>query len=376
MTRSESIYLDVVRLTAAVLVVVTHAVQNELLPLSWAAYVPDLGREAVIVFFVLSGYVIAFSAETKYASLDRYFISRASRLYSVALPVLLIAFVVDSSAMYFNGSTYPHEYQYERFYFYIPFHLLFLGEIWAVAERPFTADPYWSLSYEAWYYVWFATLFYFCGWRRVILFLLVALVVGYQHLILFPIWLSGVALYRNRERLVLSIVAARIGMILSGAAVVVLEYSGGDIWLWQLGRDTWPFPALPQGSADQYFLDYVVCLCACAHLHCARFAKLDLFLRWESFIKSCAAYTFTLYLTHTIVMFTWIYNYHFDRENWRHLVLMCWLIVVATYTIGYLTERRRDIFQRGCTSLVMFLERTIDQLPGVRVFRSSKAPRT
>ena len=147
------------------------------------------------------------------------------------------------------GRVTPHEYQYEKFYFYIPFHLLFLGEVWTFAERPFTADPYWSLSYEAWYYVWFSTLFYFCGWRRVVLFLLVGLIVGYQHWILFPIWLSGVMLYRNADILLLSAVSARIGMILSFAVIVMLEYTGGDLWLWHRSR----YLAFPRMAARQYW---------------------------------------------------------------------------------------------------------------------------
>ena len=99
-------------------------------------------RGEAVIFLVLSGYLIAFSVETKYDRLDHYLIPRASRLYSVALPVLLIAFVIDSTAMHVIGTSYPHEYQYEKFYFYIPFHLLFLGEVWTYAERPFTAGPY------------------------------------------------------------------------------------------------------------------------------------------------------------------------------------------------------------------------------------------
>lgn len=368
MTPAESTYLDLVRFIAAVLVVITHFLQNALLPVEWSGVVPDLGREAVVVFFVLSGYVIAYASDTKYARLADYLASRASRLYSVALPVLLIAFAVDSIAMNLIGTEYPHSYQYEKYYFYIPFHLLFLGEVWTIAERPFTADPYWSLSYEAWYYVWFATLFYFNGWRRPLLFIAVALIVGYQHWILFPIWLSGVALYRYRDVIVMKVNAARIGMMMSLVVILALEYSGGDLWLWRLGRDSWPFDGWPQGSTDQYLLDYVVAGSAIIHLYCARYAALEFLLPRATIIRNLAAYTFSLYLIHTVVIFNWIYNFSFDRENWIHIVSMCSLIVIATYSVAQISEKRREYFHRPCMACITSLGAVMNRLPGIRGF--------
>ncbi|MGR8946865.1 MAG: acyltransferase family protein [Gammaproteobacteria bacterium] len=345
LSHQESFYFDLVRLSAAVAVVVTHLIQYSLLPLSWQPLVPDLGREAVIVFFVLSGYLIAYIAEQKYDNVEAYFVSRATRLYSVALPVLLLAFCIDTIGIKFLGGEYSHLYQYEKFYLYIPFHLLFLGEVWTLAERPFSADPYWSLSFEAWYYVWFATLFYFSGWRRVFLFTLVALIIGYQHWLLFPIWLSGVWLYHQRGRWKLSPRRARKGMGLSVLVVLLLEYTGLDLRLWQLGIESWPFDGLPQGSTDQYLLDYVVCICTIVHLHCVRYAQLEEPKFVSKIVRALAAYTFTLYLTHTIVMQTWQNNFKYDNENLWSLALLCCLIVIVTYMVGALTEKRRHLFK-------------------------------
>ena len=347
MQQGESVYLDLIRFCAAVLVVLTHLIQFDMLPQSLGAFAPDLGREAVIVFFVLSGYVIAFAADTKYPSAESYLVSRASRLYSVAIPILLLALCLDSIGIYLLNGSYTHLYQYEKFYFYVPFHLLFLGEVWTLAERPFTADPYWSLSFEAWYYVWFASLFYFAGWRRVTLFVAVALIVGYQHWILFPIWLSGVWLYRVRHGMQVSVLVARMGMAVSVLAVLFLEYSGLDKWLWQLGRDSWPFPDLPQGSTDQYMLDYVVCICTVVHLFCASRAKLSFSRGVAQIIRRIASYTFTLYLIHTVVMSSWQNNFVYNNTNYLHFCFIIVLITTATLVVGELTERRRDHSKRA-----------------------------
>lgn len=366
MTASESIYLDLVRFLAALLVVFTHLIQHSLLPAYLVEYVPDLGREAVMIFFVLSGYVIAYSTDKKNYQLQQYIVARASRLYSVALPILLLAFGLDSIAIQFNPENYHHLYQYERFFIYIPLHLAFLGEVWTLAERPFTVPPYWSLSFEAWYYVAFACVIYYRGWRRMILVSFVALIVGYQHWILFPIWASGVVLYKCKDRYRLSRFTARLCMITSIFALVAMEITGFDIKLWQLGRDIWPFPTLPQGSTDQFLLDYTVCILVLVNFYCVRFADLNILARYEGTIRFLSSYTFTLYLIHTLVMFTWVRNFEYDNENILHLISLLCLIAIATLAVGEITEKRRSYFSLFFQYLVGNFAQIISKLPVVR----------
>ena len=54
------------------------------------------GWDAVKVFFVLSGFVIAYVAETKSNSLPLFFRDRLSRLYSVVVPAILVTCIADS----------------------------------------------------------------------------------------------------------------------------------------------------------------------------------------------------------------------------------------------------------------------------------------
>ena len=83
-----SLYLDLTRFTAALLVFSNHAQLPELNG-EWLTPLGAFGREAVIIFFVLSGYVIAFVAATKERSGLEYAVSQLARLYSVVLPALL-----------------------------------------------------------------------------------------------------------------------------------------------------------------------------------------------------------------------------------------------------------------------------------------------
>ena len=77
MNKAFSIYLDLVRFLAACLVYVSHTnlrlLSTEIVPIS------SYGRSAVTVFFVLSGFVIAYITDTKETKWTVYAASRLSR---------------------------------------------------------------------------------------------------------------------------------------------------------------------------------------------------------------------------------------------------------------------------------------------------------
>jgi len=86
MTPAVSQRLHALRLFAALLVVATHANQLGYTGSSHGLLEP-LGRLGVIVFFVLSGYVIAHVSETRHRNLSSYMLARLGRLNSVLIPV-------------------------------------------------------------------------------------------------------------------------------------------------------------------------------------------------------------------------------------------------------------------------------------------------
>ncbi len=92
-SREFSLYLDLVRILAAAVVLYSHAnlraLSERILPGE------SLGHSAVVVFFVLSGYVIAFVTDTRERSGRDYAISRFARIYSVALPALIVTMFAD-----------------------------------------------------------------------------------------------------------------------------------------------------------------------------------------------------------------------------------------------------------------------------------------
>jgi peptidoglycan/LPS O-acetylase OafA/YrhL len=90
-----SIYLDLVRFGAAMVVFLGHVASLRLT----GGFLWQLGpytTEAVTVFFVLSGFVIAYTTEQGETSARSYAVARAARIYSVALPALVLTFALDA----------------------------------------------------------------------------------------------------------------------------------------------------------------------------------------------------------------------------------------------------------------------------------------
>ncbi len=89
MTKSFSVYLDALRFCAAFLVVMSHFAYPRFTEGRWV-WIRELniGSDAVIVFFVLSGLVISYSAQNKLGMPRQYAFDRLTRLFSVALPAL------------------------------------------------------------------------------------------------------------------------------------------------------------------------------------------------------------------------------------------------------------------------------------------------
>jgi peptidoglycan/LPS O-acetylase OafA/YrhL len=91
-----SIYLDLVRVTAAQMVVLYHT-SFDCFGGAWLRPIfGNTGAPGVIIFFVLSGFVIAWATETKERSFDVYMVNRLARLWSVAIPALALTYVADS----------------------------------------------------------------------------------------------------------------------------------------------------------------------------------------------------------------------------------------------------------------------------------------
>jgi peptidoglycan/LPS O-acetylase OafA/YrhL len=303
---------------------------------SQIARIADLGREAVIAFFVLSGFVIAYSAEQRNPTLRDYAAARCARLYSVVLPVLLLAFVLaglaDSLGVQVSGA-----YQLRKPWLYIPFHLLFLGELWGFVETPPWLVPYWSLNFEAWYYLLFGAVCYLKGRMR-LLGLVVFALMGPKLWLLLPLWMSGVLLYRWQKSHAIPHGVARAGWALTLVLLAAWSWYDPEPGLRQVAQAAWAFSGLRMGSADRVLADYIVGVLVLANFACARHAAFSLLPRARRLIRFLSAHTFTLYLSHSLVICAWQAFVPFKRGAPLVLLGLALAVMAVAAALQPLTE--------------------------------------
>lgn len=247
--RGAFFWADSLRFVAATLVVMEHSRDlmfktfGEVPGLSalWKLFyfITGLGSEAVIVFFVLSGFWITSAVDRRIDNPDFwriYLIDRLSRLMIVVIPALLIGGLLDLASIHVLGSQYTDGQSGaltitssigDRLTIGLFLaNLVFLQRL--VTESFGSNEPLWSLAYEFWYYILFPALLLLISRRRVSLGLvaLVMVFVSFHFLQGFVVWLMGSALYYLDRNL------AKAGKRdWSGAGAVVAIVLSGLIFL-------------------------------------------------------------------------------------------------------------------------------------------------
>ncbi|MDP5142037.1 acyltransferase [Rheinheimera baltica] len=300
--KTTSLYLDFLRLLSALLVFAYHA-RAERLNGQWIGVVGNFGHDAVIVFFVLSGFVIAYTTARKPADINSFIKSRLARLYSVAVPALIFTVLADYIGQYFNPSIYITPYYEDsqplaRFVY----NLLFINEIWHTSWRAFSNGPFWSLSYEFFYYLIFALAFYLKGWRRLLYVALAALVAGPKILILLPTWLVGVLLFHLNKNITLRFSFSLFLMFGSIVLYSAYRLSGLPNYLYNatkelIGKE---FILISLDMSRWFLNDYIVSMLVAMNIlgtaSILRYISIN--HRVSFFIRYFAGMTFTLYLFH------------------------------------------------------------------------------
>ena len=100
-----SVYLDLFRILATLVVFLSHTAGTRLAGFVIPQTV-SFGAEAVAAFFVLSGFVIGYVAEAREGSPQLYVTSRLARLYSVALPAILVTLAFDAVGRFLQPDLY------------------------------------------------------------------------------------------------------------------------------------------------------------------------------------------------------------------------------------------------------------------------------
>jgi peptidoglycan/LPS O-acetylase OafA/YrhL len=186
-----SVLLDVLRLTSAIAIAGAHLTQ----PFFSAGW-PDLtddGKPALVMLFLLSGLVIRYVTVLRRGTITDFWVDRISRVYSVVVPALAFTIVASYLAMRINPTYYMPNWGMtnSKPLLRIGMNLIFMAQSWNLTLDPFSNSPFWTLSYEVFYYIFYAMGFYLAGLRRAFWLVIAALMAGQHILLLLPLWLIG-----------------------------------------------------------------------------------------------------------------------------------------------------------------------------------------
>lgn len=137
----------------------------------------SLGHSAVIIFFVISGYLVGGQCYNNFISnkflFKKYLIDRMVRLWTVLIPALLLTLIIDMigirliESVGYDGYFYnilgsgpitfndAYNYSISTFIGNLFFLQTILNPIYG------SNSPLWSLAYEFWYYLFFPILLFF-----------------------------------------------------------------------------------------------------------------------------------------------------------------------------------------------------------------------
>lgn len=182
--------LDLLRGLSALAVMLGHGVELGLYSGYWP-FSAAFQHDALLLLFVLSGIAIAQTAARPGVTLASYARARARRI----LPVAIVAIFLGAGAWHVvtdlggprAGPAYTNVMEPGA----IISAALFLSE--RFQSGPPGNPPYWSLCYLVIYYALFGAFHYLHGFRRIGAIVWLMVVAGVEVLLLFPVWLAGVA---------------------------------------------------------------------------------------------------------------------------------------------------------------------------------------
>jgi peptidoglycan/LPS O-acetylase OafA/YrhL len=372
LTKRTSVHLDLIRGVSAVAVLLYHLrglffvdypfLARKSLPSTALYAVTGYGHQAVIVFFVLSGYFIGTSVMESVGDMRwswrTYLVSRLTRLQLVLFPALILGAIWDRIGMRIPQATSLY---YDALYKFngpsvalrstVP---VFVGNFFflqSIVSPVFGSNgPLWSLSYEFWYYILFPVLTLAAATsvatRTRILYAGLALLllwfIGPQLSFYFLIWLAG-ALAGRLQR------TSRFTMAFPGLPILAgLIFLGWLVW------------CRTHRLFSDLVTDYIVGFCFAFWLYTllleSREGASDAYTYGA---KKLAGFSYTLYLTHfpALLLLRGLLNPHGDwQPDPLHLVYalgITLLILTYAYAIAEITEARTASVRRSLLQVWM-----------------------
>src|ERR1700744_5474171 len=302
-----SVLLDVLRLASAIVIAGVHLTQS-CFSVGWPN-LTDEGKPALVMLFLLSGLVIRYVTVIRRGRMTDFWVDRISRVYSVVVPALVFTIVASYLAMRINPAYYMPNWgdASSRPLLRIGLNLIFMAQSWNLTFDPFSNTPFWTLSYEVFYYVFYAVAFYLVGIRRAFWLVIAAVLAGQHILLLLPLWLIGCLtqdIYQRardpkiplRKLNLIFLAAGAGGAVLVPAAVKLLIYLKGFVtrFFWAHHHAPinlhWAYAYYAEGLPTVFLLLWMMLL----------FERLKVAEKavWVQWVRLLSEATFPLYLLH------------------------------------------------------------------------------
>ena len=379
-TTNRNLWLDLIRGCSALLVCLSHlrnamfvdysALVHPNMAIKVFYAMTSLGHQAVMVFFVLSGYFVGGAVLRAGATFSWkiYLAARLTRLWVVLIPCLFLTWVIGliieqyapsvlAGANMDSWHSGPKLGEYSTSFHTLLANLFFMQTI--ISPVFGLNSPLWSLANEFWYYMLFPLLLAFVGaikpshyLSRIVAFIFAMLLSWYlpkDMLYSFLIWLMGVAVYISQSKIKLMRqntvrILLFIALITFGLALV---FSKSSRWFKEM-------PLEP---------DFIIGL---------TFAFLCLILsnlsfpenRWSWFAKSSlylSEISYSLYLSHfpvVLLIASTVYKPHkFIPDILLFTQFVGWSLLLLSFGSGvwWLFESRTPLVRSKVNALFNFI---------------------
>lgn len=356
MNKTTSFYLDLLRVIAAFSVLLVHVNMAEF---SNNLFIPsESGHKFVMIFFVLSGYLIAFTVHQKNKGSQRYLIDRFSRLYSVVMPALLFTFVLDYVGKHFNPGFYADKFKSDHLGFRYLMNFTYLGQVWGFCTIPGTNGPFWSLPYEFWYYMIFWAGIYLKGYKRVISIIVISCLVGVKILILLPVWLFGVLAYHISQRMNFS---NKLLLFLFGITALIIGMLT-FYWDFSFFSNQFPFGRPPLFFSSHFVFDWIYGALVAINIGCigAVSSTIKIPIVIERCIKYLSSITFSLYLYHLPILVFIAAFVPYNKSSYLQVTVILIGLIVIVGILSAITEKRRKYLSSVIEKIFSIFRKTMD----------------
>ena len=318
-------WLDSLRFIAAFMVVISHSrndffmmysdlpeSQHNIFGFLFTLF-GRLGHESVIIFFVLSGFLVGGRGIERISNgtfrIGSYVIDRFSRIYPPLIASIIFFFITTLFVPDQEWNTWR-----------ALGNLLNLQGICCES----LVTPYWSLSYEVWFYIVLGALAVCFKTKNIKYFLLSVIAIsvfmlGSMSFHYLFVWFVGALAYLTRPKKINKMI-----LVISSFGIVA------GIGLWQITKDTNAFQLpfniknydlaeMPLTISISLFIQQIILI----------EPKNKIAISIDNFFSRMAKFSYSLYLSHRIVLM-WVFYYFFTKESATYSMIdLLWYMIIV-----------------------------------------------